>query len=85
MAQYTKKQLWFDVERQYKTMRWSAERAADGCGLMQKDNIRQYFRITSIPIYGCGLMQKDNIRQSITLNAETFICCGLMQKDNIRQ
>ena len=34
-----------------------------GCGLMQKDDIRQFIDSGSSWERGCGLMQKDDIRQ----------------------
>ena len=56
-------QLWFDVERRYKTIRTRGRTSWPCCGLMQKDDIRQFGRSANVRPAGCGLMQKDEIRQ----------------------
>ena len=57
------KKLWFDVEKRYKTTHNTPEESAQGCGLMQKRDIRQPQRFKRIAVAGCGLMQKRDIRQ----------------------
>ena len=56
-------ELWFDVERRYKTISYQNIRHLNSCGLMQKDDIRQSSCIKNEDNGGCGLMQKDDIRQ----------------------
>ena len=40
-----------------------SSQAVHSCGLMQKDDIRQYATGRNREGDGCGLMQKDDIRQ----------------------
>ena len=35
----------------------------NGCGLMQKEDIRQFAFVLISDAKGCGLMQKEDIRQ----------------------
>ena len=55
--------LRFDVETIYKATQARREEMRNGCGLMQKQFIKQHNNHDLMELQSCGLMQKQFIKQ----------------------